>query len=142
MRRDWHEVVLDLNAALQLAPRRADLLVSALAAIGRRYEAWMEHGPGAVVAAFGKRDHLAGATVTLGTATGELVGTACGIDDLGRHHEMQIGKQVFHREARTRLKRDQNLSHLSGPTATSPGTVPTVWKSLPFTFTTTMSTTA
>ena len=64
------------------------------------------------------------------------------VDDLGRHHEMQIGKQVFHREARTRLKRDQNLSHLSGPTATSPGTVPTVWKSLPFTFTTTMSTTA
>ena len=27
MRHDWHEVDLDLNAALQLAPRRADLLV-------------------------------------------------------------------------------------------------------------------
>src|SRR4051794_4508228 len=27
MRRNWQEVVLDLNAALQLAPRRADLLV-------------------------------------------------------------------------------------------------------------------
>jgi len=27
MRRDWQEVVLDLNAALQLSPRRADLLV-------------------------------------------------------------------------------------------------------------------
>ena len=27
MRRDWHEVDLDLNAALQLSPRRADLLV-------------------------------------------------------------------------------------------------------------------
>ena len=27
MRRDWHEVDLDLNAALQVSPRRADLLV-------------------------------------------------------------------------------------------------------------------
>ena len=27
MRRNWQEVVLDLNAALQLSPRRADLLV-------------------------------------------------------------------------------------------------------------------
>ena len=71
-------------AALGARPRRADLLVSALAAIGRRYAAWMEHGPGAVVAAFGKRDHLAGATVTLGTASGEVTGAACGIDDLGR----------------------------------------------------------
>src|ERR1700679_3075282 len=38
MRRDWHEVDLDLNAALQLAPRRADLLVlraSARRALGR-----------------------------------------------------------------------------------------------------------
>jgi tetratricopeptide (TPR) repeat protein len=40
MRRDWHEVDLDLNAALQLTPRRADLLVlraSARRAL-KRYE--------------------------------------------------------------------------------------------------------
>jgi tetratricopeptide (TPR) repeat protein len=40
MRRDWHEVDLDLNAALQLSPRRADLLVlraSARRAL-KRYE--------------------------------------------------------------------------------------------------------
>ncbi len=40
MKRDWHEVDLDLNAALQLSPRRADLLVlraSARRAL-KRYE--------------------------------------------------------------------------------------------------------
>jgi tetratricopeptide (TPR) repeat protein len=42
MRRDWHEVDLDLNAALQLSPRRADLLVlraSARRALQRYAEA-------------------------------------------------------------------------------------------------------
>lgn len=71
-------------AALGARPARGDLLVSALGAIGQRYEAWMEHGAAGVVAAFGKRDHLAGARVTLGTPSGEVSGTACGIDDLGR----------------------------------------------------------
>jgi len=32
-------------AALGTRPRRGDLLVAVLGAIGRRYEAWLEHGP-------------------------------------------------------------------------------------------------
>jgi len=65
-------------------PARGELLVAALAAIGRRYAAWVEHGPAGVVAAFAKRDHLAGAAVTVGTASAEIVGVCRGIDDLGR----------------------------------------------------------
>jgi BirA family biotin operon repressor/biotin-[acetyl-CoA-carboxylase] ligase len=71
-------------AAIGPRPRRGDLLVAALAAIGRRYEAWIEHGPTAVVSAFAKRDHLAGAQVTVGTTAGEVTGVCRGIDDLGR----------------------------------------------------------
>lgn len=71
-------------AALGVRPRRGDLLVAALGAIGRRYEAWLAHGPGGIRAAFGKRDHLAGRVVTVGTAAGDIVGVGCGIDDLGR----------------------------------------------------------
>jgi BirA family transcriptional regulator, biotin operon repressor / biotin---[acetyl-CoA-carboxylase] ligase len=71
-------------AALCERPRRGELLVSALAAIGRRYEAWLEHGPVGIVSAFGRRDHLAGGPVTLGTAAGGVTGIARGIDSLGR----------------------------------------------------------
>lgn len=71
-------------ASIGPRPRRGDLLVGALAAIGRRYAAWVDHGPGAVVAAFAKRDHLAGEQVTVGTAAGEMTGVCRGIDDLGR----------------------------------------------------------
>ncbi len=71
-------------AALGTRPRRGDLLVAVLGAIGRRYEAWLEHGPDGVVAAFGRRDHLAGRRVTVGTPTGDVVGAGCGIDALGR----------------------------------------------------------
>ena len=71
-------------AALGVRPRRGDLLVAALGAIGRRYEAWLEHGSGGIRAAFGRRDHLAGRAVTVGTAAGEVTGTGAGIDDLGR----------------------------------------------------------
>ncbi len=70
--------------ALGTRPRRGDLLVTALDTIGRRYEAWVEHGPAAVVSAYGRRDHLAGARVTIGTADGDVVGTGAGIDALGR----------------------------------------------------------
>jgi tetratricopeptide (TPR) repeat protein len=45
MRRDWREVVMDLNAALQLSPRRADLLVlraSAQRALKRYDEARLD----------------------------------------------------------------------------------------------------
>ena len=71
-------------ASIGPRPGRGDLLVLALAAIGRRYAAWVEHGPAAIVAAFAKRDHLAGAQVTVGTTAGELTGICRGIDDLGR----------------------------------------------------------
>lgn len=71
-------------SALSVRPRRGDLLVAALGAIGRRYEAWLEHGPGGIRAAFGRRDHLAGRVVTVGTPAGDVVGVGCGIDDLGR----------------------------------------------------------
>ena len=37
-----------------------------------------------MVAAFAKRDHLAGAHVTVGTTAGEITGVCRGIDDLGR----------------------------------------------------------
>ena len=71
-------------AALGPRPARGELLVAALGAIGRRYEAWAQHGSGGVVAAFAKRDYLDGHRVTIGTADGEQTGTGRGIDDLGR----------------------------------------------------------
>ena len=71
-------------AALGTRPCRGDLLVAALGAIGRRYQAWIEHGVGGVIAAFGRRDYLAGRGVTLGTAGGDVVGIARGVDSLGR----------------------------------------------------------
>jgi len=71
-------------AALGTRPRRGDLLVAALGAIGRRYEAWLEHGPAGAVAAFGRRDHLAARRVTVGTPSGDITGIGCGIDSLGR----------------------------------------------------------
>ena len=71
-------------ASLGARPGRGDLLVAVLGAIGRRYEAWLEHGPDGVVAAFGRRDHLAGRRVTVGTPAGDVTGAGCGIDALGR----------------------------------------------------------
>ncbi len=71
-------------AALGARPRRGDLLVAVLAAIGRRYSAWVEHGPAAVVSAFGRRDHLAGRVAEVGTPEGTISGVACGIDEFGR----------------------------------------------------------
>lgn len=81
-------------AALGMRPRRGDLLVAALGAIGRRYGQWREHGPGGIRAAFGRRDHLAGRVVTVGTAAGDVVGTGCGIDDLGRLVVQADGQEV------------------------------------------------
>ena len=61
---------------------------------GRRYEAWLEHGPGGIRAAFGRRDHLAGRQVTVGTPGGDVVGVGCGIDDLGRFVVQLDGRDV------------------------------------------------
>lgn len=80
-------------ASIGPRPRRGDLLTAVLISIGRRYTAWVDHGPTAVVAAFAKRDHLAGAHVTVGTTAGEMTGVCRGIDDLGRlqvEHEGEI----------------------------------------------------
>jgi BirA family transcriptional regulator, biotin operon repressor / biotin---[acetyl-CoA-carboxylase] ligase len=71
-------------AAMGHRPRRGDLLVAALGAIGQRYAAWLEHGPRGIIAAFGRRDHLANRRVTVGTPSGEVTGIGRGIDDLGR----------------------------------------------------------
>jgi BirA family biotin operon repressor/biotin-[acetyl-CoA-carboxylase] ligase len=81
-------------ASLGVRPRRGDLLVAALGAIGRRYEAWMEHGAMPIVSAFGRRDHLAGHPTTLGTPQGERTGIGCGIDALGRLVIDEHGTQV------------------------------------------------
>lgn len=81
-------------AALGVRPRRGDLLVAALGAIGRRYEAWLEHGSGGIRAAFGRRDHLAGLSVTVGTAAADVTGVGCGIDDLGRLVVEREGEQI------------------------------------------------
>jgi BirA family biotin operon repressor/biotin-[acetyl-CoA-carboxylase] ligase len=71
-------------ATLGPRPRRGDLLVAVLSAIGHRYLAWCDHGPRAAVAAFGRRDHLAGREVEISTPSGPVRGTGGGIDDLGR----------------------------------------------------------
>ena len=71
-------------AALGPRPARGQLLATALGAIGRRYEGWVQHGSGGVVAAFAKRDYLYGHRITIGTPGGEQAGMGRGIDDLGR----------------------------------------------------------
>ena len=45
MRNDWHEVELDLNAALQLSPRRADLLVLRASARAMRCSTMPKRAP-------------------------------------------------------------------------------------------------
>ncbi len=65
-------------------PRRSDLLVDLLGALGRRYDVWRRDGPGEVLAAFGARDALLGRSVTVATDEGEVEGFACGVDELGR----------------------------------------------------------
>lgn len=65
-------------------PRRADLLVDLMAAVGRRYAAWTAGGADAILAAFAERDALAGRGVTVSLGDEELAGTCAGTDELGR----------------------------------------------------------
>lgn len=65
-------------------PARADLLVTLLGALGRRYAAWVAGGPAGVVAAFAERDALAGRRVTVSLPDEEVTGECAGTDDLGR----------------------------------------------------------
>jgi BirA family biotin operon repressor/biotin-[acetyl-CoA-carboxylase] ligase len=78
-------------------PRRADLLVDLLAALGRRYAEWTRRGPTPVLAAFAERDMLAGRRIAVSLPDGEITGTADGTDDLGR----------------LRLLTDEGVRHLS-----------------------------
>ena len=71
-------------ADLGAPPRRADLLVDLIGALGRRYAEWTREGPGPITAAFAERDMLAGRRIAVSLPDGELTGTADGTDDLGR----------------------------------------------------------
>jgi BirA family transcriptional regulator, biotin operon repressor / biotin---[acetyl-CoA-carboxylase] ligase len=65
-------------------PRRADLLVTLLDSLGRRYEQWTREGPDPILTAFAARDRLAGRRIAVSLPEGEVTGTADGTDDLGR----------------------------------------------------------
>ena len=65
-------------------PRRADLLVGLLAALGRRYGEWSRAGPEGVLAAFAARDALRGRAVVVSLAGEEVGGECAGTDSLGR----------------------------------------------------------
>jgi BirA family transcriptional regulator, biotin operon repressor / biotin---[acetyl-CoA-carboxylase] ligase len=65
-------------------PRRADLLVDLMAAVGRRYATWVAGDVDGVLAAFAERDALAGRGVAVSTAGEEVTGTCAGTDRLGR----------------------------------------------------------
>ena len=65
-------------------PRRADLLVALLGALGRRYAEWVREGPDAVLAAFAARDGLRGRSVAVSLAGEEVTGECAGTDALGR----------------------------------------------------------
>ncbi|HEX2504116.1 MAG TPA: biotin--[acetyl-CoA-carboxylase] ligase, partial [Miltoncostaeaceae bacterium] len=65
-------------------PRRADLLVGLLEALGRRYAEWSREGPEGVLAAFAARDGLRGRSVAVVLAGEEVAGACEGVDALGR----------------------------------------------------------
>lgn len=65
-------------------PRRADLLVALMAAIGARYAAWTSGDVAGVLDAFAARDALAGRAVTVSIGDEEVTGTCAGTDELGR----------------------------------------------------------
>jgi BirA family biotin operon repressor/biotin-[acetyl-CoA-carboxylase] ligase len=65
-------------------PRRADLLVALLAALGRRYAEWSREGPEGVLAAFAERDGLRGRALVVSLDGEEVVGEGAGTDALGR----------------------------------------------------------
>lgn len=65
-------------------PARADLLVSLLGHVGRRYTEWVADGPAGILAAFAARDALAGRQVAVSLPDEEVVGSCEGTDDLGR----------------------------------------------------------
>ena len=65
-------------------PRRADLLVALLSALGRRYAEWAREGPGPVLGAYAERDALRGRPVVVSLGDEELAGECEGTDALGR----------------------------------------------------------
>jgi BirA family biotin operon repressor/biotin-[acetyl-CoA-carboxylase] ligase len=65
-------------------PARADLLVTLLSALGRRYAQWVGGDGTGVLAAYAGRDALAGREVTVDLAHEEVRGVCAGTDGLGR----------------------------------------------------------
>jgi BirA family biotin operon repressor/biotin-[acetyl-CoA-carboxylase] ligase len=66
------------------APRRADLLVDLLGALGARYAEWAGDGAGAVLDAYAARDALRGRRVLVSLPGEEVSGECAGTDALGR----------------------------------------------------------
>jgi BirA family biotin operon repressor/biotin-[acetyl-CoA-carboxylase] ligase len=65
-------------------PRRADLLVALLGAVGGRYADWVAGDAAGVLAAYAARDALRGRDIVVSLPSGELSGRCEGTDDLGR----------------------------------------------------------
>jgi BirA family biotin operon repressor/biotin-[acetyl-CoA-carboxylase] ligase len=65
-------------------PRRADLLVAILNALGAAYRTWLTDGPRSTLAEFAIRDLLTGRGVTVQSGSTCTVGTAHGLDEAGR----------------------------------------------------------
>lgn len=65
-------------------PRRADVLVALMGALGARYAQWLDEGSAPILAAYAGRDALAGRSITVSLHDEEVTGTAAGTDELGR----------------------------------------------------------
>jgi len=77
-------------------PARADLLVSLLGHLGRRYAEWVAEGPAATLAAFSSRDALAGRQVVVSLPGEEVAGSCEGTDDLGRLRvRTEVGERLL-----------------------------------------------
>ena len=94
-------------------PRRADLLVELLGALGRRYAEWVREGPGAVLAAFAARDGLRGRSVAVSLAGEE-------VDRQLRGHRRPWAPAPAHRGGRAPARRGRGGA---GGTRPPPGRV-------------------
>jgi BirA family biotin operon repressor/biotin-[acetyl-CoA-carboxylase] ligase len=74
--------------------RRGEALVAMLRSLASRYAEWRDEGPGATLAAFAERDLLRGRGVTVRAGDRETVGTASGLDELGRLRVITLSGEV------------------------------------------------
>ena len=85
---------------------RMEVLIDALTAVSRRYTQWLDEGPAAALRAFGERDLLHGAGITVETGARATSGTACGVDEQGRLRVMtEAGEIVAGAGEVTRVER-------------------------------------